>query len=189
MVKGRVSMATLWMPVAAGLVLHGPTLARAALQGANPGGDNAKQVAPIAGTGLDTLRWLAGRWQGRVDDTVTEETWSQPVGDNMTGMFRMIKGNSLRFYELMSLEKGAGGTFLLIRHFGPGLVAWEEKDQPLRYRLAGEAKGTASFENVGTDPVRRIEYRQEADGSLTIRLEDTREGKPSTQEFRFVRAP
>ena len=140
--------------------------------------------APDAGSPLAPLAWFAGTWVGGDDGTHIEEAWSAPSGTSMIGSFRMLKGGAPQFYELMTLEREGEHTLLRLKHFGPKLLAWEEKEEAPTFRLATVTATEATFENVGTDKVRRIRYQLAGD-ALTISLE--REGK-APQQFRFQRA-
>jgi hypothetical protein len=139
---------------------------------------------------LGELAWLVGSWRGERDGSVLEERWTRELGGAMLGSFRAVAGAGPRFYELMVIERDPRGVVLRLRHFGPRLSAWEEKDGALAYRLRrASASGTeAVFENEGSDRVRRIAYRRaptaRGDG-LTITLLRA-DGQPAG-EFRFVR--
>ena len=37
---------------------------------------------------LETLKWLAGRWEGDVEGDITEEHWTEPGGGMLLGMNR-----------------------------------------------------------------------------------------------------
>jgi hypothetical protein len=135
--------------------------------------------------------WIAGSWRGEIDGALIEEMWTPPApGDKgaMLGMFRWLQGDKVVVYELLSIEPGADGLVLLLRHFGPGLLAWEEKDAPVVFHLVSSAPGEVTFDN--RDPARptRITYRKDGDDGLISVLERTRDGKPSGQDFRYRRA-
>jgi hypothetical protein len=131
---------------------------------------------------LNQLSWLSGRWRGDRKGAAIEETWSAPLGRTMIGSFRAVEGGTAKFFELLTITD-EGGVMMRIRHFDPGLVAWEEKDAPLAYRLLSSQANEAAFENVGSDPVRVIRYRRSGD-RLTVRLE---KADGIAQEFQFSR--
>jgi hypothetical protein len=140
--------------------------------------------APDAASALAPLAWVSGTWVGGEAATYLEESWSEPKGHSMLGSFRMLKDGAPQFYELMTLDREGEQTLLRLKHFGPGLQAWEEKDEAPTFRLAAVAGMEATFENVGTDEVRRIRYQRTGD-ALVITLE--RDAK-QPQQFRFQRA-
>ena len=144
----------------------------------------AARPAPDTTSALTSLAWISGTWVGGEGGTYIEETWSAPSGTSMLGSFRMLKGGAPQFYELMTLDQEGEHTLLRLKHFGPKLLAWEEKDEAPTFRLAAVTDTEATFENVGTDKVRRIRYQRTGD-ALVISLE--RDAKPP-QQFRFRRA-
>ena len=136
------------------------------------------------------LAWIAGSWKGQIDGALIEEMWAPPTAGEagaMLGMFRWLQGDKVVVYELLSIEPAAGSLVLLLRHFGPGLVAWEEKEAPIVFHLVSSAPGEVTFDN--RDPARptRITYRKAGEDGLISVLERTRDGKPSSEEFRYAR--
>lgn len=142
------------------------------------------------GSALKALVWLQGVWKGRAKDgSRYEERWCEPLGNAMMGTFRLVNGEtqSPQFFEFMQIAEHPRGADMYIRHFSPVFVAWEDKDAPLRFRLALLAEQEAVFENVGRDKVRRISYRLR-DDELSVSLERMLDdGSVDTSEFRFER--
>lgn len=132
------------------------------------------------------LAWIAGQWQGTKDGSQLDEHWSAPGGGTMMGMFRWIKNGKILVYEFLAIEDGAKGPILTLRHFGAGLVAWEEKDAPLRCPLAGGGPGEAAFacESEST----RLIFRRMGENGLTVLLEKQKDGKTRTDEFAYTRS-
>jgi hypothetical protein len=126
---------------------------------------------------LSALSWLEGDWRGGTDNVVYEESWQPALGGAMMGAFRLVKGESVRFYELMTLT----GDELRIKHFGGDLLAWERKRQVERFTLA-EVTGTRA---VFRDSKGKKELRYELAGdTLRVVLVEPRE----RYEFTFQRA-
>jgi Domain of unknown function (DUF6265) len=138
-------------------------------------------------TPLSKLAFFAGHWRGEMKGGVIEEDWSSPEGDNMMGMFRLVKDGEGVFYEFMTIESAGGTPVLRIRHFSQGLVAWEEKDGIEEYPLAELTASRAVFENE--DSGMRLIYECPTAEALTITLEKTKDGKKSQTVFSFHRAP
>ena len=135
------------------------------------------------------LAWIAGQWQGQKGGDQLDEHWSAPASGTMMGMFRWLKGGKILVYELLAIEDSddrARGPVLLLRHFGTGLIGWEEKDAPLRCPLAGGGPGEAIFACVG-EPTRLI-YRRAGENGLTVLLEKQKDGQTRTDEFVYTRA-
>lgn len=132
--------------------------------------------------GLSDIAFIAGHWRGSEAGTVIEEVWTKPEGDAMTGMFRIVAGGKTRMTEFMAFEQREAGPVLVMRHFGPGLIAREEKDAPLVWRLEMLAPNHAVFllEKAGS----RLDFRRQGD-SLTITLEKTQNGKTTRSPFTY----
>ena len=145
-------------------------------------------VVCCAAAELEDLAWIAGHWQGELGESVIEEVWAEPAGGTMMGMFRLVKGTKTAFYEFMAIEQTPDGLQLRLRHFHPGLLAWEEKDTPMVFRLERHADGEAVFTRTDEPKPERLIYRKEGPGGLVIVLEKEREGKKTRQEFRYRRA-
>lgn len=134
---------------------------------------------------LNSLAFITGHWRGEMKGGVIEENWSLPEGDNMMGMFRLVKEGEGVFYEFMTIEAAGGKPVLRIRHFSQGLIAWEEKDSIDDYPLVELTASRAVFENE--DSGTRLVYECPVADVLTITLEKMKEGKKSQTVFSFRR--
>jgi hypothetical protein len=143
--------------------------------------------APLRAAALRDVAFIAGRWGGEMDGGKTQEWWSGPEGDGMLGMFRYVKDGRGVFYELMSIDQTAEGPVLRLRHFGPGLVAWEEKDGATSWPLVELAANRAVFEV--RDGRKRLTYHRASEGAMTITLEELENGAWKSQPFTFTREP
>lgn len=92
--------------------------------------DQASEKATIA-----DAAWLAGSWRGTGLGGFSEETWSQPEGGIMVGTYRLAKDGKPVFYEMMWLLETEGTLILRLKHFGPELVGWEEKDKSVDFKF------------------------------------------------------
>jgi hypothetical protein len=154
-------------------------------------------IEPCAGAqgqrtaSVQDLAWIAGHWIGEMDGTIIEERWAEPLGGSMMGMFRLVKDGKARFLEFMTIDPGESGPVLKLRHFHPGLIAWEEKDKPLNLLLVGLAGREAIFELDDKSRPTKIIFRAEppkgAAASLTIVLEKETGGTRTSQDFRYRR--
>ena len=84
----------------------------------------------------------------------------------------------------MLIEELPDGIVFHLRHFGPGSVAWEEKDAPLSYPLAQLREGEAIFENPERDDPRRFVYRRRGD-EMEVRVEAP-DGNAESFTFRLA---
>ena len=123
---------------------------------------------------------MSGHNRSELDGGIIDEHWSEPAGDSMMGVYRYIKDGKVEMYELLVIEQTTKGPILRLRHFNPGLVAWEDKVEDWSYPLARFAAGDAVFGSI--DKRIRIAYRDAGHGVLESTLERT--GK-KTEVFQF----
>jgi len=81
------------------------------------------------------LDWLTGHWRGDGLGAVVEETWLPAAGGAMAGVFRLVRGDSVEFYELVTLVEERGSLVLRLKHFGPALAGWEAQDRSVTFPL------------------------------------------------------
>lgn len=106
-----------------------------------------------AGASIDDVAWLAGHWRGEGLGASAEEIWLPPLGKRMSAVFRLSREGSVEFYEIVTLVEEEGTLVLRLKHFGPDLVGWEEKDQTVDFRLVRMDPATAWFDGF---TVRRL---------------------------------
>ena len=73
-----------------------------------------------------------------------------------------------------------------IKHFGPGLIGWEEKDQAVTLALVGLQTGEAIFYRLGSDEPLWLFYRIEDENTLVVFFERDETGHKPEDEFRYV---
>ena len=84
---------------------------------------------------IDNVAWLAGTWTGQAFGKPFEEVWNPPSAGSMVGMFKLMGGDGVEFYELLLLVEEEGSLSLKVRHFNPDFTAWEDKDEDVTFRL------------------------------------------------------
>jgi len=130
------------------------------------------------------LGWLAGTWEGTMGGAPIAEHWSAPEDGEMVGLFRWRRERPL--YEILVIEDTPGGAVMRLRHFGPGLVAWEEKEGAVVFRAVEHGPCSAVFAEEGdAEEETRVRYAREADGGLLIQVLEQRDGAESSLDFRF----
>lgn len=139
-------------------------------------------LALLAASGFGDVAFMAGYWRGAMGPTVIEEVWLPAEGDAMHSVFRMVRDGKTAFTEFQSIELREGDLVLHLRHFHPGLKAWEEADGALRWRIERTSPNLAVFRQQGAET--RLEYHREGD-RLTVTL--VKEGKRQPFHFRLVR--
>lgn len=141
------------------------------------------QSASIERATLSDLAFIAGQWRGELQGGITEENWSLAAGDSMMGVFRYVKNGKAVFYEMLLIETTSSGPVLRLKHFNPGLKGWEEKDEVHNYPLVELRKDRAVFER--SDKQSRLIFHRVSEAEMSIWLEQTKDGKPSAQEFKY----
>lgn len=107
---------------------------------------------------LSDFAWLQGAWLGEGLGAKCDETWSSPAGGCMLGTFRMVKDDELVFTEFFMLVRSDNGVVLKLKHFGPDLSGWEEKEKSVDFPLIQVKNKTAYFGG--------LTYQLQDDGSL-----------------------
>ena len=132
----------------------------------------ADQPGPKAS--VNDFAWLTGEWVGTGLGGVSEEAWSTPSAGAMMGMYRLVVGGKVSFYEFLTLVEEHGSVALKLKHFNPDMTGWEEKDRFVTFRLAKLEPNVAwfgglTYRRVGND---RLEiFLAIRDKSGTIREE------------------
>jgi len=97
---------------------------------------------------LADMKWLTGHWTGTALGGFVEEIWSEPRGGAMMGMFRLVKGDTPVFYELLHVVEVDGSLALRLKHFNRDLTGWEEKAQVREFKLLAIRDGAFHFEGM-----------------------------------------
>jgi hypothetical protein len=137
-------------------LLFSMTLAATVAAGAEPAGCD----------GLDRLRWLLGDWTADGDRTSFHESWVEvaPHTFEGTGIERSKANGAIKGGESLRLLEMAGGVYYLSK------VAHNEL--PIAFRLNACSDGRFVFDNPAHDFPKRLEYRREPDGRLTVSVSD-----------------
>ncbi len=132
--------------------------------------------------------WVERRAQAGGTSHV-EEVWSAPAGDNVMGTFRWLAPDgSAAMYEILVLTAEKEGIFLRLRHFGPDLVAWEERDAPKTLRLARAEPRRLVFEaHAHCGDLARVTYDRSEEDVLAIEVAFEAEGGRPPLRFRLAR--
>lgn len=115
------------------------------------------------------IGFIEGHWKATpAEGRVIEAVWLMQAGDNMLGFMRMMNGDKADLYEMLAYEQSEQGLVSLVKHFKPGLLGQEEKDNPNKYIFVEASKDRTIF--------------QSADGNLRILYE-----KRSANQFAIAR--
>lgn len=84
---------------------------------------------------LNEVSWISGYWIGEALGGITEEVWTNPLGDSMMGSFKLVVDGKVKFYELCTISEENETIILRIKHFNRDLKGWEEKDETENFAL------------------------------------------------------
>ena len=119
--------------------------------------------------------WISGGWSLEREGDTLEEHWSEPSGTCLMGVFRWLKKDgTVRLVEVLSIVIEDDGVFFRFRHFSPDLTAWEEKNQPLSFKLTRLTGELAVFENAEGKPFQRYSFEKDGANGLVVTAGDTR---------------
>lgn len=94
--------------------------------------DNSTVSPPAS---IKDIKWLEGNWKGEAFGGIAEEIWSSPVNSSMMGMFRLVKADTVEFYELCTIIEKNNSLVLRIKHFHSDLKGWEDKNVTVDFPL------------------------------------------------------
>jgi hypothetical protein len=160
----------------------GLTLISSPLVAQSPRSENTLALDPSSPPGkatLEDVRWLAGHWRGEGLGGISDEIWSEPAAGTMVGTYRLVKDGEVSFYELMVLQEREGSLVLRLKHFTKDMVAWEEKEKTVDFRLVRTGEREAYFHG--------LTFRSPTPEELEIFLVLTSDGKSREERFRLRR--
>lgn len=128
---------------------------------------------------IDELSWITGHWRAEALEGICEEIWSPPLGNSMMGVFRLVKDDSVVFYELMTISIESGKPILKIKHFNADMTGWEEKDESTEFSAISLSDSLAVFDGLS--------FRKQGEEKMlvTVIIED--DGDKAEIEFPFRR--
>ena len=132
-------------------------------------------VAQVPPKNIKDLAFMAGKWTTHSAWGDMEENWSEPMGNNMMCSYRCVKDGKVIFYEFIVIEQTDSGRVMMLRHFSPGNIGWEEKDKPYKYPLMflepnkarferPDKKTALTFHRTGPNNMKVILERQDDEG-------------------------
>ncbi|MDB5002005.1 MAG: hypothetical protein JWQ34_230 [Mucilaginibacter sp.] len=140
-------------------------------------------LLPLAGIAQTTkggsfadISFIEGHWKATTaEGRAIEAVWLAPAGDNILGFMRMMNGDKADLYEILAYEQSEQGLVSLVKHFKPGLLGQEEKDNPNRYLFVEANKNRAIFQSTGGDL--RILYEKRSSSQFAIARGNQENGK------------
>lgn len=139
-------------------------------------GRRVKKAEADAGA-LAPVSWIAGDWETRDVTPYVEEHWTRAAGGTMLGNSRAIEGGRMVEFEFLRIEARGDGIFYRPQPSGK---------PPVDFRFTPTTSKEAVFVNPGhADRLKKIIYRQNADGTLEARIEGEYNGKAFTQAWHY----
>ena len=107
---------------------------------------------------LKDVSWLVGSWTGEAFGSTFEEVWNPASAGSMVGMWKLMNDDEVVFYELMLLVEEEGSLSLKVKHFTDDFIAWEVKEDYVRFRLVSFDEDAVhfsglSFHRIGDDEI------------------------------------
>jgi len=130
-------------------------------------------AASSAPPSVGSLAWLAGCWEGKVNERDFREEWLPLRGDIMVGASQTALGSRTQDFEYLRLEPRSDGVYYVAAPSGKSEEA---------FRLAGikteGADEIFTFENPRDEFPQRIIYRRGSEGWLYAHVEGKLNGVP-----------
>ena len=117
---------------------------------------------------LDDAAWLVGSWAGTAFGQRFEEVWNAPSAGSMVGLFKLVDGEEVSFYELLLITVEEGTLSLKVKHFNADFSAWEDKEEHVDFRLVRFSEDELHFSGISF--YRRGDDR--IDGYIVMRDKD-----------------
>lgn len=97
---------------------------------------------------LEDVSWMVGSWSGEAFGDKFEEVWNPPSAGSMVGMFKLLQGDGVAFYELVLLVEEEGSLSLKVKHFNEDFTAWEDKEDYVTFRLVKVEEDAVHFSGL-----------------------------------------
>ncbi|HEY1459276.1 MAG TPA: DUF6265 family protein [Casimicrobiaceae bacterium] len=126
-----------------------------------PAPPSAPPAQPVAPAGLEAFAWLAGCWEGKVNQRDFREEWLPLRGDVMVGASQTALQGKTQSYEFLRLEPRPDGVYYVPTPSGHKETAFKVTGR----KLEGEDE-IFTFENTTGEFPQRILYRHASKGWL-----------------------
>ncbi|NBC64707.1 MAG: hypothetical protein GVY07_03440, partial [Bacteroidetes bacterium] len=123
----------------------------------------------------------SGHWEATRNGNLVEAFWTQPEGDNIVGVVRIIGDEKAVLYEIFAIEMTDSGLEVKVKHFRPGLIGVEEKDEFDHYTFLESSHGRALFQKQGEDV--RISYEVRSENKFAVAVGTPVDGNWEFEDF------
>ncbi len=97
---------------------------------------------------LQDVSWISGYWRGEAFGGITEEIWSDPLGNSMMFSFKLVVDNTIKFYEVGGITQNNNTLLLQLKHFHGDFKGWEEKEETVDFKLVKIEKNRVFFDQM-----------------------------------------
>ncbi|MEW7289216.1 DUF6265 family protein [Aquimarina sp. 2304DJ70-9] len=97
---------------------------------------------------LQDVSWISGYWRGEAFGGITEEIWSDPLGNSMMFSFKLVVDNTVKFYEVGGITENNNTLLLQLKHFHGDFKGWEEKEETVDFKLVKIEKNRVFFDQM-----------------------------------------
>ena len=97
---------------------------------------------------MSDVAWISGTWKGEAFGGITEEIWSEPMGDSMMASFKLVADGKVQFYEIEIIRELKESLILQLKHFNGDLKGWETKDETVDFPLVKITKNNTYFDGM-----------------------------------------
>lgn len=128
---------------------------------------------------IEQAAWIAGHWKGDGFGGQSEEMWSEPAAGAMMGMYRIVRADTVWFYEFLTIVEENQSLVLRLKHFHSDLTGWESKDKTIDFPLVKIEENTMWFHG--------LTFKQTGENNMTIYLRLGQNGNYREEVFNMER--
>ena len=97
---------------------------------------------------LKDVSWISGYWRGEAFGGITEEVWTDPLGNSMMFSFKLVVAGKITFYELGGITEINNTLLMQLKHFNSDFKGWEEKNETVDFPLVKIEKNKVYFDQL-----------------------------------------
>ena len=138
----------------------------------------AAEHDPTLSPKLKNISWISGNWKGEAFGGITEEIWSEPMGDSMMASFKLVVDGKVSFYEIEIIREVNNTLILQLKHFNNDLKGWETKDETVDFPLIEILPNKVIFEGMT--------FEKTSDTTMSVFVDmKQKDGEIETMEFKY----
>ncbi|GGX12324.1 DUF6265 family protein [Aquimarina muelleri] len=127
---------------------------------------------------LEDLSWISGYWRGEAFGGITEEIWSDPLGNSMMFSFKLVVNDTVKFYELGGITQIDSTLLMQLKHFNGDFKGWEKKEETVDFKLVKVEKDKVYFDE--------LTFERISDSEINVYLViDDKDGSSEEVQFNY----